>query len=164
MRNLGQRIGWWRETALKIENAILIFFITMIVVVVFFGVIVRYTPITAQTLWTEELARLFLLWTAFWAAGSIERVGGHFRSDLFENVFKGKPKLLLQFFIKLAVLIGVGILLWSSISFTRVTLGVITDQLQWPRIIAVVPLIAGSLLLFAYCLNGFIRIFRRLFE
>ncbi len=153
-----------QEIALKTENTILLFLIFMIVVIVFFGVIVRYTPITGRTLWTTELARLFLLWASFWAAGSIERVGGHFRFDMVENLFSGKLGLFLQLFFKLVVLISVGILLWWTFDYFGTTMGVTTQILQWPWVIRVMPLIVGSLLLFAYMLANFIRIFRRLFE
>ena len=164
MRNLRQLFGRVGEIATKAEREILIVFITMISVVVFFGIVVRYTPITGHTLWTTELARLFLLFTAFWAAGSIERVNGHFRIDILERLFKGKPQLFLQLFIKLALLITMGTLILWTIAYCVQVWGTRTFVLQWPQVIAALPLLFGGLLLFAHELTAFIRNFRRLFE
>lgn len=163
-RNLGQIIGRMGEIAYKVEREVLIVFVSMIVVIVFFGVIVRYTPITGQTIWTAELGRLFLLWAAFWAAGSIERVNGHFRFEMVEALLSGKPRFFLQLFIKLVLLISMGILIWWTIIYSGEARGVTTRILQWPEIIRRLSLLLGSLLLFAHCLTGFIRSFRRLFE
>jgi len=152
------------EIADKAERAALIVLITMIAVIVFLGIVVRYTPITVRIIWTAELARLFLLWAAFWAAGSIERVSGHFRIDIFEELVKGKPLLLVQVFIKLVLLVTMGIVIWWTIAYCELVWGVPTLILGWPEIIRAVPFLLGSLLIFTYCLIAFIRILRRLFE
>ncbi len=157
MEDLGQRIR-------KAENIILISFIFGMIVVVFLGVIVRYTPITGQTIWTAELARLFLLWSAFWAAGSVERFGGHFRLDMFEGLFSGKPQLFLQLFTKLVVVISMGMIIWGAITYIEDGIGMITYHLRWPQMVKRIPLLGGTLLLFTYMLTNFIRIFRRLFQ
>ncbi len=136
----------------------------MIWVIVFFGVIVRYTPITGQTLWTTEIARLLLLWSAFWAAGSVERFGYHFRVDLLDNVLSGKVGLFLQLFIKLVLLISVGMLIWWTIPHIQSVLGIRLFSLKFPQVIRDVPLLLGGLLLFIHALTDFIRLFRKVFE
>lgn len=162
MRNLGQIFGRVGEIAAKAEREVLIVLISIIVLIVFFGVVVRYTPITGQTLWTAELARLFLLYAAFWSAGSIEKVNGHFKFEIVEGLFKGKSVLFLQLFIKLLLLISMGILICWTIIYCEVIRGVQTIVLQWPEIIRPLPLLFGSLLLFTHCLTGFVQNFRRL--
>ncbi len=157
MRNLRQTTGRVGEIAAKVERAILVIFVSMILLIVFLGVIVRYTPISGHTLWTAELARFFLLWASFWAAGAVERVGGHFRFDMFENLFRGKTLLFLQLFIKFVLLVSMGILIWWTIVYCGVARGLTTLNLQWPAVIRVIPLLLGSLLLFTHCLIGFIR-------
>ena len=136
----------------------------MIWVIVFFGVIVRYTPITGQTLWTTEIARLLLLWSAFWAAGSVERFGYHFRVDLLDNVLSGKVGLIVQLFIKLVLLISVGMLIWWTIPHIQSVLGIRLFSLKFPQVIRDVPLLLGGLLLFIHALTDFIRLFRKVFE
>ncbi len=156
-----RRLG---ERALKVESEVLGALISLIVVIVCFGIIVRYTPISGQTLWTTELARLSLLWAVFWGAGSIERSEGHFKFNLFESLFSGKLELFVQLSIKLIVLLSMGLLIWWTIVFAEDTMGQSTYLLQWPGIVRIMPLLCGSLLLSAHCLIGFIRILRRLFE
>jgi TRAP-type C4-dicarboxylate transport system permease small subunit len=136
----------------------------MIWIIVFFGVIVRYTPITGQTLWTTEIARLLLLWSAFWAAGSVERFGYHFRVDLLDNILSGKPGLFLQLFIKLILLVSLGTLIWWTIPHIQSVLGIRLFSLKFPQVIRDVPLLLGGLLLFIHALTDFIRIFRKVFE
>lgn len=150
--------------AAKTETVMLIFFVCMIVVIVFFGVLARYTPLTGQTMWTAELARLFLLWASFWAAGSIERVGGHFRVDLIDNLFGTKFQLYLQLFTRLVILICVGILIQSTIEHSVSAIGKTTNVLQWPWVVRDVPLLFGCLLLFMHSLTHLIQNFRRLFQ
>lgn len=164
MKNLGQRIGRLGEIVSKIERQLIIASLFIIVLIVFFGVLVRYTPITAKTLWTAELARLFLLWAAFLGAGVAEGAGGHFRLDLIDNVSRGKPQLFLQLFIKLVVLGSMGVLIWWSVIYAGVVSHSLTHVLRWPEVVRVVPLLVGSLVLVTHCLIGFIRILRRLLE
>ena len=169
MRNLGQRIGRVGERASQVETSILSFLIAMIVVIVFFGVIARYAPIAGHTMWTAELARLFLLWSAFWAAGAMEMErfgahGAHFRVDLIDGVFSGKRQLFLQLFTELVILIGLAIMIKSAIEYSVGAMGTTTYVLQWPWVVRAVPLLFGCLLLFIHNLIRLIRNFRRLFE
>ncbi len=164
MANMRERIGRAGEVALKAETAILISLITAIVVIVFFGVIVRYTPVTGQTLWTTEIARLLLLWSAFWAAGSVERYSYHFRVDLLDNVLSNKVGLIIQVLVRLVFMVSLGIFLWWIIPHARSVLGVHTYVLQAPQIIFVIPLFFGTLLLFIHALTNSIRLFRKVFE
>ena len=147
-----------------VERETLVVFMSMMVVVVFFGVLVRYTPIAGKTLWTVELARILLLCAAFWAAGSVESFNGHFRLAVFEQLVKGKCQLFVQLFVKLVVLITTGILIWWSIAYCQPAWKVRTFVLKWPELVFVIPLILGGLLIFTYALTAFIRNFRRLFE
>ena len=98
MSNLRQRLGRVGKIAAMVERETLVVFMSMMVVVVFFGILVRYTPIAGKTLWTVELARILLLCAAFWAAGSVESFNGHFRLAVFEELVKGKCQLLVQLF------------------------------------------------------------------
>ncbi len=157
MKNLGQRIGRLGEIASKAERVLLVGCLCMIVAIVFFGIIARYTPISGQTLWTAELARLFLLWAAFWAAGAIEKVDGHFRVDLVDSVLRGNALFFLQLFIKLLLLVSLGILIWWTVIYWGGVAESRTLILQWSEGVRVAPLLFGSLLLFTHCLTGFIQ-------
>ena len=154
-----RRLG---ELGAKFESGLLFFLIWMLLAFVVAAITVRYTPFSG--LWANELARLFLLWAAFISAGSVEKVNGHFRVGGFENLFSGKAQLLVQLFLKLVVLISIGLVIWWTIVYSETTIGQLTYLLRWPWITRAIPLICGSLLIFAYCLANFIQIFRRLFE
>jgi len=145
------------EIASKVERILLVSFLCTIVLVVFSGIIVRYTPLSGQTIWTAELARLFLLWMTFWGAGAIERTGGHFRLELVDSVLSGKALFFLQLFIRLLLLVSMGILIWWTISYARVISEFVTIVLQWPEVVRAIPLLFGSLLLFTHCLMRFIK-------
>ena len=161
MENLGKTARRWGEIASRAERVLLIGCLCMIVAIVFFGIIARYTPISGHTLWTAELARLFLLWAAFWSAGAIERAGGHFRLELIDSVLPAKALSFLQVFIKLLLLIALGILIFWTFDYYGGVTGSRTLILQWPETVRVVPLLLGSMLLFTHCLIGFIQNLRR---
>ena len=148
----------------KFENGLsglLIFLAYVLVLFVFLAIVIRYTPFTG--LWTNELARLFLLWAAFTAAGRLEKVNGHFRFEMFEHSLSGKRRLFLELFNKLVVVISMGFVVWWAIVYAGSSIGQSTYLLQWPWIIRAIPLLFGSLLLFVYSLVGFIQKLQRLF-
>ncbi len=132
---LWRRIRVSREALLRFDSMGLGIGVLMIAVVVFFGVIVRYTPITGQTLWTAELARLFLIGVVFWASGSIERVEGHFKFGVIEDLFKGKAKTILQSILNLIGVVSFAVLIWWTATFAYSVRNVHTQLLQWPEII-----------------------------
>jgi len=151
-----------KEAAQKTENVILIALGCGIVLAVVLGIFFRYTPISGQTMWTQEIARYLFLWAVFWAATTVERDDEHFRFELLRNAMRGKRKLFLQVFTKLVLLIVVALLINSTIAHAVNSLGKTTYILQWPWVIRAVPLFVASLFIFVYTLIGFIRAFQRL--
>ena len=157
-----QRLRQFWEVALKVEDAILLIFITGIVIVVFLGVLIRYTPFTGKLVWTAELSRFFFLWLVFWAAGSIERSDGHYKADILPNFLSGKSQTILYCLIKLTALAGFAFLIWSAYNYNVSQVGVETQQLRWPAITRSLPILLCSLLMFVYILIALIKNIRRL--
>lgn len=152
-----QQIRRSQGIVLRIEDMVLVFLLSAIVLVVFSGVLIRYTPFTGELLWTNEVARFFFLWLIFWTAARVERAGGHYKAELVSGLFKGKAQFALQMFIKLVVLVSFGYLIWSAYGYTVQQLGVQTQELRWPAITRSLSLLFGSVLMFSYVLAGFIK-------
>jgi len=53
-------------------------------------VIVRFTPITLQMSWSDEVVEWMMAWMIFTAATIIMRNGEHFRVDLLQTKLEGK--------------------------------------------------------------------------
>ncbi len=164
MKYPGKEINRLAEIASKAESLSLIFFLCMIVLIVFAGVIVRYTPISGLTIWTAELARLFLLWMVFWSAGAVERHSGHYRIDLIDSVLSSNALLFLQLLFRLILLVAMGILIWWTIVYFGVVSNTRTLLLEWPEVIRAIPLLFGSVLLVTHCLIGFVQNLLRWFR
>ena len=153
-RQQGRQAG---EICLRLEERIQSILLVIVVATVFGRVIIRYTPITQEVLWTEEIARMMVVWLACLAIATAEREKTHFRCDLFPNFLQGRIRFYVGFFINLLVLICFTLLIWAAFKYCMNSVGVQTRILRWPAIMLSGPFLGGSLLLFTYALITFIR-------
>jgi TRAP-type C4-dicarboxylate transport system permease small subunit len=157
-----ENAGRVSDFALRIEDAILLILTSAIVVIVFAGVVIRYTPLTAKMVWTGELSRFCFLWLVFGAAASIERLDGHYKADIVPNLLRGRVRTFLHCVIKSVTLAAFVVLTWSAYSYNVSQIGADTQQLRWPAITRSLPLLLCSVLSAAYVAIDLMRSGRRL--
>ena len=74
--------------------------------VVFYSALVRYLPISGrQMAWTEEVARLLLIWVVFWGAFILQRESGHFKVDLLVKRLGHRTQLLVGILVSLVMVV-----------------------------------------------------------
>ncbi len=62
-----------------------------IAVILLLRVVIRFTPIHVSLSWTDEVVEWMMSWMIFTTATLIMRSGEHFRVDLLQQKFKGRP-------------------------------------------------------------------------
>jgi len=83
-----------------LENSIIALLTGGMVIVVFYQVLVRYLPISSEQMaWTDEVARLFLVWMAFITMTVAQRENSHFSVDIISNKLPRRARLFLAIFI-----------------------------------------------------------------
>ncbi len=81
-------------------------------------VIVRYTFVSASMAWSEEIIELTMAWMILTAGTLLFRNGEHFRVELVEKKFCGKPVMkYINLFITLVNLLFIGTLLYYGVKF-----------------------------------------------
>jgi len=140
-----------------LEKGALVALLTLLVFIVFGGVLIRYTPFPGQTLWTVELGRLVLLWVSFLAAAQVQREGLHFEFTAVLAHTTGKSHVALQLFIDIVVLISFVLFAVGVYRFCGNAVGLNTYTLHWPQVLYPLSLAVGITLMTIYALVALIR-------
>ena len=77
------------------------------------GVLFRYV-LMAPLRWSEELARMLLIWIVFFGGSIATREGKHLKLDYFENIFPQMLKRIIELISIILSLIFLAILLYTS--------------------------------------------------
>lgn len=111
----------WRRAALMItiwnllETGIGIFLVMGMLYLGTTQVIVRYALAEHLSLpWTEELARLFLVWTAFWGAARVQRSDGHLAVAVLFNLLPPSARLVARLFGDVVALAFLAVVVWQG--------------------------------------------------
>lgn len=76
-------------------------------------VVVRYLLSDYVTLaWTEELARLFLVWAAMWGAATLQRTDDHIRMTVLVDALPLGAQRIIDILGDLVVLLVLGVITW----------------------------------------------------
>lgn len=106
------------EILSKILKAFAVGLCVLIAFVLLGRVIIRYTFVSASMAWSEEIIELTMAWMILTAATLLFRSGEHFRVELMEKKFCGKPIMkYINLFITLVNLLFIGTLLYYGIKF-----------------------------------------------
>jgi len=118
------------------------------VVVVILQIVFRYV-LNDSLIWTEELAKTMMVWTAFLVAPWAYRVGANVRIEIFIDEMPRAVRKSLELFLNLVVLWIVIVFLWESFGFWHRGLSVRADSLpiQVAWFYSVVPVVFFLMLL-----------------
>lgn len=126
----------------SIERAVVVLLAIGIVVTVFYGVIVRYLPVSGkQMAWSQEVAQLFLVWFAFMSVAMVQRKGSHFTVDILRSRLSGVGRLVYDVIIGLLTLAFFGYVVVDAVRFMNSLVGSRASVLQFPTMLYALPLV-----------------------
>lgn len=150
--------------ALKmLENSIIVICVSGMLITVFYGVLVRYLPISSsQMAWTDELARLFLVWMAFFTMAVAQRENSHFTVDLIRNKLPLRPRLALTLFIFILSCLFLVYIIFNSFKIMQISIGDKSPVLQFPLVLFSLALFSSTCLMFIYTILHTITVTKEL--
>jgi len=108
----------------------LVSFFLVISMVIFTGLQVFYRYILNNPLaWTEELARITLVWLVFWGSAIAVRRKKHLSISFFVNLLPKKIRLYIDIFNQFAMMSFLGIAAYTGYRVMLMTQGIVTPAL-----------------------------------
>ena len=151
-----------RRILILTEETVIIILSIGILVTVFYGVLVRYLPITGtQMAWTQEVSELFLVWYAFLAIAIVHRQSAHFNLDFIFKRLRGYLKLLVIIFVHILSLIFLIFIALNAISLIINTAGDVSNILRFPMLLFPLALFISCCLMIVYTCHNIIRSFKK---
>lgn len=71
-----------------------------------------------QLAWTEELARILLVWFAFWGALLVQREKSHIRMDLLVSYLPSRPRVILNTIVNVFTIGLLSVIGWYGSAYT----------------------------------------------
>lgn len=141
-------IKTYEKFILKVQGFLTGSLLMLLTIVVFLQVLARkIMPIPMP--WTEEVARISLIWLTYIGLAATFQKGYHIRIDLIDNLIKSDwPHKILNLFINLfGILFGIMIMYYSYVYLNeQLSFGQHTSILQIPMWIVLIPLLLGGFL------------------
>jgi len=116
----GQLLSW----LLAISVAVLIFPVSL-------QIFSRYTDLIPSYIWTEEMARFFLVWTVMIGAMLGVRESRHFEVDMWPRMAP-RPDAALRLVSDIAVLVFALVFVWAGYEFTAFAWNRISELAELP--------------------------------
>ena len=139
----------WRRAWRLLELAVGLLLMLGLLYVGLLQIVVRYAPAgMLYASWTEELARLMLVWLTFWGAAMVQRTDGHMSvSVLFDLLPPGARRALhlLDGLAVLAILVVLATAGWQ-VAYSQLGQTTITLDLSIAAFACAVP-VGGTLML-----------------
>ena len=136
-----RRLTFWYS---RLLSWLLVASVAVLIVPVSLQIFSRYTELIPSYIWTEEMARLFFIWSIMLGAMVGIRVGTHFVVDLWPPL-PARAQAALRIVAGLFVLVFALTFLWWGIDFTRFALNRISELAELPLwVIHVAWPIAGA--------------------
>lgn len=138
------------DLALPLRILVGIMFLT-IVILTLVQVFARYI-LNSPLLWSEELARLLLVWVVFLGGAVVCWDGRHLNVDTFFSRSSGRVRVAMRALNALIALIFLAVLAWSSLPLIEIewiiNMGSIPISMSFVRI----PALVGGILMIVYIL------------
>ena len=158
----------WRDAGgftlwLAFESAVGLFLMLAMVLTAVVQVVARYALSDTVTLpWTEEFARLAIIWAAFWGAAMVHRFDDHISMTVVHDLLPAGGRKALRLFgdlVTLAVMVPVVWLGWQSARSLDI---MFTISLGMPLSIFTYPVAIGGALIMIHSIGIAIRRLRGL--
>ena len=116
---------------------------------VFYAVTMRYV-FNEPPLWADEAPRAFFLWMVYIGVAVATRRGQNIRVTHFIDKFAPLPRLVLETFMHILVLVMLVTLVWFNIPVIRLQAGGSMLSTGWSFIWLYAPVTVGSVLMILY--------------
>ena len=143
---LPQKIDRFIETVLYYASGLLL---VTIATAVFYAVLMRYA-FNEPPLWADEAPRAFFLWMTYLGIAVATKRGQNIRVTHFIDQFPPKPRLVLELFMHVLVLIMLAALIWYNMPVIRLQAGGKMLSTGWSFIWLFAPLTVGCVLMLFY--------------
>lgn len=150
-----QALDAFVETTLHYLAGILLIIIAS---AVFYAVTMRYA-FNEPPLWADEAPRAFFLWMVYIGVAVATKRGQNIRVTHFIDKFTPLPRLVLETFMHILVLIMLVTLVWFNFPIIRLQAGGSMLSTGWSFIWLYAPLSVGSALMILYQARLMLRSF-----
>ncbi|HEX6689825.1 MAG TPA: TRAP transporter small permease [Burkholderiales bacterium] len=123
-----RKITYWYGQLL---SWLLVFSVAVLIVPVALQIFSRYTELIPSYIWTEEMARFFLVWTVMIGAMLGVRESRHFEVDIWPRLAP-RADAALRLVTDLAVLVFALVFVWAGWEFTRFAWNRISELAELP--------------------------------
>jgi len=154
-----ERLDHWLEQALFYIAAILLLLTS---ITVFYAVMLRYV-FNEPPLWAEEAPRVFFLWMTYIGIAVATKRGQNIRVTHFIDKVPARPRLILETFMHVMVLIMIVVLFWYNFPILKLQSGGVMLSTGWNYLWPFSALTVGCVLMFFYqtrLMIGAIRTYR----
>lgn len=143
--------------------------VLLIVGIVFWGILVRYLPISGWSrLWVEEGAISTLIWLTFVVGALLEgqknRSGRHFAVLLLCDHLPPRIRSIVTVIGEIVGLAAFAVLTLLGVRYCIAVRDAKTFNVQWPFTIYTIPVVLGSLLIVVFIMSRLISTIRKRFQ
>ncbi|MEM7021775.1 MAG: TRAP transporter small permease [Pseudomonadota bacterium] len=150
------RLDVWLDRILYNLSGLLLI---VIACTVFYAVFLRYV-VNEPPLWAEDAPRVFFLWLTYLGVAVATRRGQNIRVTHFIDKFRPLPRLVLETFMHLLVLIMLAVIFYWSFPVLELQMGGTMLSTGWSYAWSYLPLPIGCALMLLYQSQQMIRSIR----
>lgn len=138
-----------------VVDILAIYLLSILVIVVFVNVCSRYA-LNLPLAWSEELAKILLVWVTFIGAAVASRRGRHLKiEDVLKRMDeKGQRKMYI--YINVVVSLFLVFMIWKGFSFSIAMKDTVTDALRISNMVLYAALPVGATLMLPYSIRNII--------
>lgn len=138
-------------------EAVTAFLIVGMVVLTLLQVITRY-GLNAGFEWTEELARMDLIYLTFFGSVVALRRREHLRIETLVNTLPARSRRIILVTVDVASIAVLAFVVWQGVPLLRRFWGLQSAALGWPTTFFYLPVVFGCLVMMIYfCLDALAR-------
>ena len=130
-------------------NAITAFLLMVMVALTLLQVITRYA-LHAGFEWTEELARLDLIYLTFFGSIVAFRRREHLRIETLVHALPARGRRWLRVAVGMASMVVLGVVVWQGVPLLKRFWPLLSAALSWPTTFFYFPVVFGCLVMLIY--------------
>ncbi len=127
----------------RVEDALILTLLIVIVVSVFLQVFFRYA-LQSPLSWTEELARSCLIWLTFVGSALAIRLKGHFVLEIVTSKLPGKVRIYWELALMMITAVFLLVMIWNGIAMLPMLTTQVSASLQISMLYIYLAISVGS--------------------
>jgi TRAP-type C4-dicarboxylate transport system permease small subunit len=139
----------------RVVDIFAIYLLSILVIVVFVNVCSRYA-LNLSLAWSEELAKILLVWVTFIGAAAASRRGRHLKIEDVLKRMEEQRQRKMYIYINVIVSLFLVFMIWKGFSFSIAMKDTVTDALRISNMILYAALPVGAILMLPYSIRNII--------